>query len=100
MNNTEIPAMFLKLNGKWGYEQYGNTNHVFKTKCKMRLWTTEIPAMFLKLNGKWGYEQYGNTNHVLKLTGKWGYDNTEIPTMFKTKWKMRLWTIRKYQACF
>ena len=20
MNNTEIPAMFLKLNGKWGYD--------------------------------------------------------------------------------
>ena len=33
MNNTEIPAMFLKLNGKWGYEQYGNTN-------------TDIPTMF------------------------------------------------------
>ena len=28
MNNTEIPTMFLKLNGKWGYEQYGNTSHV------------------------------------------------------------------------
>ena len=65
MNNTEIPTMFLKLNGKWDYEQYGNTSHV------------------LKLNGKWGYEQYGNTSHV-----------------FKTKWKMRLWTIRKYQPCF
>ena len=31
MNNTEIPTMFLKLTGKWGYEQYGNTSHVFKT---------------------------------------------------------------------
>ena len=28
MNNTEIPGMFLKLTGKWGYEQYGYTNHV------------------------------------------------------------------------
>ena len=83
MNNTEIPAMFLKLNGKWGYEQYGNTSHV------------------LKLNGKWGYEQYGNTNHVLKLNGKWGYEQYgNTSHVFKTKWKMRLLTIRKYQPCF
>ena len=59
MNNTEIPAMFLKLNGKWGYEL--NTNHENEVMNN-----TEIPAMFLKLNGKWGYEQYGNTSHVFK----------------------------------
>ena len=66
MNNTEIPTMFLKLNGKWGYEQYGNTNHVFKINWKMRLWTIRKYQPCLKLNGKWGYEQYGNTSHVFK----------------------------------
>ena len=30
MNNKEIPAMFLKLNGKWDYEQYENTQPCFK----------------------------------------------------------------------